>query len=285
MLGGAGRVGSLLARQLAAQVSELVRVDRVASEGVVALDVTQGSAALRALIADATLVVNCLPDAVATSSARQLAAMLSPGCLLVDTLSVKSPYLDALAPADGGTPPFECLSLNPLFAPELGFAGRPVLSVCVRDGELGRRFHTWLQAWGARVVDLPRDDHDRSMAIMQAAVHASVLAFALTLAQLPPALRDGRTGTPPFRTMQLLAARMTGAPAELYWDIQHENPFAAHARAAVAAALADLDGLVVRGDAEGFAGLFARVDAALGAEAPDLRRRCAELFTTLSETP
>jgi prephenate dehydrogenase len=123
------------------------------------------------------------------------------------------------------------------------------------------------------------------MAIMQAAVHASVLAFALTLEKLPPALRDGRTGTPPFRTMQLLAARMTASPPELYWDIQHENPFAAHARAEVATALADLNSLIMRGDADGFAGLFARVDAALGAEAPLLRHRCAEFFATLSETP
>lgn len=37
VLGGAGRVGSLLARQLAAQASELVRIDQVASDGVVAL--------------------------------------------------------------------------------------------------------------------------------------------------------------------------------------------------------------------------------------------------------
>lgn len=285
VIGGAGRVGTLFAQHLAAHASETVRVDQIAGDDVVAIDVTEGSAALRELIASATVVVNCLPDAVATASARRLAAMMSPDCLLVDTLSVKSAYLDALVPPDGGAPAFECLSLNPLFAPELGFVGRPVLAVRVHDGDLARRFTAWLGEWGARVVELPREEHDRSMAIMQAAVHASVLAFALTLERLPPALRDGRTGTPPFRTMQLLAARLTGSPAELYWDIQHENLFAAHARAAVATALADLDRLIVRGDADGFAELFARVDAALGAEAPQLRRRCAEFFATLSETP
>lgn len=279
VVGGAGNVGRLFATHLGALGAEVVRVDAAGGDGVERVDVLKDGAAAGRAVRGAEVVVNCLPDSIAERWAPQLASSMGEGALLVDTLSVKSPYLAALAPGR-----FECLSLNPLFAPDLGFAGRAVLAVRVRGGEQSARFLGLVESWGARVIELEQSEHDAAMAVMQAAVHASVLAFGLLLERLPPRLRDGRAGTPPFQTMLMLLARVAGNDPGVYWDIQRANPFAGQGRQGLADSLRALEACVGGDDVAGFGALFARINASLGDAAPDLRRRCADFFASLSET-
>ena len=133
VVGGSGAVGALLVERLAAAgVPALYVVDRRSPGELPHVDVDAG----RHLQSER-------PDAAADRVGRprdprhsgskwplQASAPLLPrmrrGSLLVDTLSVKSRFAQAL---EGVATQAELLGINPMFAPSLGFAGRSVVAV------------------------------------------------------------------------------------------------------------------------------------------------------------
>ena len=277
VIAGGGAVGRLFADLLSAAGGDVLVVDRAAGPGQVVGDITAGGPGLAAELAAADVVVLAVPEPVALAALAPVAAAMTPGALLVDTLSVKSRYAAAVSdlPAD-----VEVLSLNPMFAPALGFDGRPVAAVELRDGPRTQALIRLLSAAGARVVPVAADRHDRLAAATQALTHATVLAFGAALAALDVTAEElAALAPPPHATLLALLARIAGGTPEVYWDVQSANPFAQHARAALCTAVSTVDIAVDKGEDE-FTDLMMAARAVLGDRLPEYGERCARLFVT-----
>jgi prephenate dehydrogenase len=251
--------------------AEVARVCAYARGDVSAMD-----AQLAAAMRSADIVVLAVPERVALAAVPALARQLRPGALLVDTLSVKTDIVAALA---AHAAHLEAVSLNPMFAPDLGLDGRAIAAVVVRDGPRARALLDAIGRRGGRVAELGADEHDRVAAVTQALTHAAVLAFGLALDELDVAVEElGAVATPPHLTLLALLARIASGGPDTYWNVQAGNPHARRARTALAAGLATLADAVDYGTGRDFAAILDRAYQSLGPDCDAYARICEELF-------
>src|ERR1700760_2286477 len=133
ILGGLGQAGTLLSRSLRQSGMEVTLVNSRLRNGNIGEDFTylQADASacegeLQQAIAAADCLCVCLPETVALAALPGLAAAMPAGRLWLDTLSVKTEIVQALQSRAGH---LEALSINPMFAPALGWADKPVAAV------------------------------------------------------------------------------------------------------------------------------------------------------------
>ncbi|WKN18645.1 prephenate dehydrogenase/arogenate dehydrogenase family protein [Streptomyces sp. JUS-F4] len=293
VVGGSGAVGKMFLQLLRATADELCAVDTntprtgAADEATswLTADVTAlapGGEAARA-IAAANLVLLAVPEPVALAAAGPITALMRPGAVLVDTLSVKSRLIAELADCPDGT---EQVSINPMFAPSLGIAGRTVAAVVLREGPGVTAFLNLIEAWGGQLLRLGPDQHDRITAVTQALTHATVLGFGFALCEAPVDIGQlTAAAPPPHATLLSLLARMAGGVPEVYWDIQSANPHAAQARDSLATALRQLADLVADGQQQDLAAAFDRIRDFLDPELAHYQTRCERVFAALQDTP
>jgi prephenate dehydrogenase len=285
----------LFAELLAAGGADVVCVDPAAAAdpgGAVARhtgDLVSPDQPTRELIASADVLVLAVPEPVAVAALPAIARSLPPGALLVDTLSVKALIADEVLRRLPCNP---ALSLNPMFAPALGFAGRVVAASILRDGARIAELLDLIRGAGAEVVTVTAQEHDRITAVTQAATHAAVLAFGLAAAELGVDIDTLRKlAPPPHQTLLALLARIASGAPEVYWDIQAANASAADARAALRAGLDRIDAASVTAagqaaDVTDFALLLGSVRDFLGDGArAQLAEDCRAVFGALSHVP
>jgi 4-amino-4-deoxyprephenate dehydrogenase len=285
--GGSGAVGSLFAERLQDSGNDVVIVDRTAPGPThrvarfVKGDISDPGLDVTDLVRAADAVLLSVPEPVALVAIDRLAGALRPDALILDTLSVKTTVVPALRAAVMVSG--EALSLNPMFAPSLGFAGHPVASVIVRNGKRGRAMRALIEQWGARVVTLTADQHDRLAAASQVLTHAAVLAFGAALAELDVDISDlDRIGPPPHTALLSLLARIASGTPEVYWDVQAANPHAPAARRALARGVSQLTEVVDDGDGAAFGDLLDRLCGVLGPLRGAYRERCAKALRAMT---
>lgn len=287
--GGSGAVGSLFAEHLQESGNDVVIVDRNVPgpthrvSRFVRGDITDPGAGVADVVRTAEAVMLCVPEPAALVAIGRLTGTVRTDALIVDTSSVKStvvPVLHAAATIAGDA---EALSLNPMFAPSLGFAGHPVASVIVRDGGRGRALHDLIEAWGARMVTVTADQHDRLAAAAQALTHAAVIAFGAALAELDVDIADlDRIAPPPHAALLALLARITSGAPEVYWDVQAANPHAPAARRALSRGVSELSGVVDDDDPAAFGDLLDRLRGVLGPLQGAYRERSAQALRAMT---
>ena len=277
VVGGSGAVGRLMVDLLRNDGVAVTVVDVNAGPDaalpVTVGDITSPDNGLDAALGRAATVILAVPESVAL--AADLTAV-RPEALLVETLSVKSGFARHVAATDrlGAV-----VGINPMFAPSLGMAGRPVAAVVHREGIAVDAFLDRIARWGGRVVPLDAERHDRLAAATQALTHASVLAFGLALAELGLPFGDiDAVSPPPHTTLLALLARITGGEPEVYWDVQAGNPHAGEARSALRRATKTLNEAVDSGSESEFARLLTEAGSALSGSGDRYRTVCAEMF-------
>ena len=281
--GGAGAVGALLVSALRADGAEVLILDPTPppdDDTALATDITapitRAAAALRA----ASTVVLAVPEPVALEAIPVLGGLLEPGTLLVETLSVKSTIPAVL---HTHAPHVQAVGINPMFAPSLEPAGRPVVAVAHQRGPAVTGFLADLTRWGAHVVELSADEHDRVTAATQALTHAAILAFGLALDRLRVPDVAAATAPPPHALMRSLLARVSTGVPEVYRDVQTGNPYADAARRALRAGLDELDA-AVDADPAAFTNLMEHARRPLGDRLDRYRETCAQIFADLPQT-
>ena len=143
----------------------------------------------------------------------------------------------------------------------------------VRDGQRGRALRDLIEQWGARVVTVTADQHDRVAAAAQALTHAAVIAFGAALAELDVDIADlDRMGPPPHTALLSLLARIASGAPEVYWDVQAANPYAPAARRALSRGVSQLTDVVEDGNSAAFGDLLDRLCGVLRAPAGRLSR-------------
>ena len=280
--GGAGAVGGLMVDLLLGAGADVVAVDVVApAQAAPACEYVRGDiramdARLIAEVERAGVVVLAVPEDVALAAVPALARRLRPAALIVDTLSVKTGIDAALAEHAAH---LEALSLNPMFAPDLGLEGRAVAAVVVRGGPRARALLEEVVRRGGRVVEVGADEHDTIAAVTQALTHAAVLAFGVALEELGVGIDElAPLATPPHATLLALLARVSSGKPQTYWHVQADNPHAQRARAALAAGVTTICDAVDRGAAGDFAAALERARTALGPDRDAYAQLCRELF-------
>jgi len=285
--GGSGAMGSLFAERLQDSGNDVVVVD-LAEPGpgygvtrFVQGDISEPGAEVTDLVRAADAVLLSVPEPVALVAIDRLTGALRPDALIADTLSVKTTVVPALRAAVMVSG--EALSLNPMFAPSLGFAGHPVASVVVRNGWRGRALRGLIEQWGARVVTVTADQHDRLAAAAQALTHAAVIGFGAALAELDVDIADlDRMGPPPHTALLSLLARISSGAPEVYWDVQAANPYAPAARRALARGVSRLTSVVEDGDRAAFGDLLDRLCGVLGPLQGAYRERSAHALRAMT---
>lgn len=279
--GGLGEVGRFVAGLLATEAAVTVTDPRRQRRpGVLADDVRIPGPALAAALGTADVVVLALPESVALEAIPVVAALMRPGAVLVDTLSVKSqvvPLLEREAAGHG----LAALSLNPMFAPSIGATGRPVVTIKAVPGPAADWMLDLLTAAGAVLVPMSAARHDQLCAAVQVATHASVLAFGDALRAMNADPADLlAVAPPPHRTMLALLARLVSASPEVYRDIQVANPGAPAMRAALVRAIDRLSALTATPDR--FAVHVGDLSDWLGPYRDGLAEQCAAAFVALA---
>jgi len=287
--GGSGAVGALFAERLQESGNDVVIVDRTVPGPThrvtrfVRGDISDPGAEVADVVRTADAVLLSVPEPVALVAIGRLVGTLRPDALIVDTLSVKTTVVRTLRAATTIARGVEALSLNPMFAPALGFAGHPVASVTVRDGRRSRALHNLIEQWGARVVPVTADQHDRISAASQALTHAAVIAFGVALTELDIDIADlDRIAPPPHRALLALLARIASGAPEVYWDVQAANPYAPSARRALARGVSQLADVVDDGSSEGFGDLLDRLCGFFGPLRGSYRERSAQALRAMT---
>ncbi len=282
VVAGTGPVGALFTGLLRAAGWRVTAVDLVPRDPATARDdITNPSPWLCAGLAAADLVLLSVPERAALAAVPALARETALEAVLVDTLSSKQRFLGAVQ----RLAPRPVLSLNPLFRPDLGWAGNTVAAAVVRDGGLVRALLDLITAAGAHVHLIDPDEHDRVVTSVQAATHAALLACTQAFARLGlPATDVLACAPPPARALLALTARVLQGEPDTYWDVQNAGPTARAARRALRRGVEDIDDWTVAGNDAAFHDLVARLRAWFGADCEDMAAAAARMLTTDTTT-
>jgi 4-amino-4-deoxyprephenate dehydrogenase len=279
--GSAGAMGRLLVDHLLAEKVRLTGIDQkphAPNNQFTSLqsDITGASAEVKSAIAGADCVLLCLPEEVAIASVPVLRQTMAAGALLVETLSVKLPFAHHAATFGEQ---IEVLGINPMFAPDLGFAGQKVAVVKTRSGPRTEWFLKMMSRWGAETSLVTAEEHDRIAADVQGLTHAAILAFGLALSKLQYTPESAaRMLTPPHRTLLSLLARIVLGEPQVYWDVQKSNVMSEDARRALAASVEEIKAIIESGDRERFIAVFQEIGRMLQPDLAALGSNAAELF-------
>ena len=219
-------------------------------------------------LGDTDCVLFCLPEAVLLSVYTSILRILKAGTLVVDTLSVKSTIVGLGSDYDD----LEILSLNPLFAPELGFTRQNVAGISLNPGNHTDIFIEYLKKWGAQVSILSAEAHDQLMAITQVVTHFSILCFGTCIKELDYK-PDQVLFTPVHEVLLSLLDRIVSQNAEVYWNIQTDNPYAPMARDLFIESAKGLDEKISANDFDGFNQQLSAMDAITQEMRDDLKQK------------
>lgn len=225
------------------------------------------------------LVILALPETAALTVLQDLKKWLNSDTLVVDTLSVKSTICSKV---ESLALDVEYLSINPMFAPSLGFSNQTVVVVPLQTGDKTSIFLSLLRNWGATVKELTANEHDRATAQLQSLTHSTIMAFGLALIKGGYDIKQLLSiAPPPHKVMLSLIARIISGSPDVYREIQISNPYASNVRENLADSVNLIDNLIAQGSQADFADLFDKFEVLLADERYFLTEQCKLLFKEL----
>jgi len=267
VVGGEGQMGRWLRQFWEDQGYEVIFSDR-------ATDLRNEDVVVNAAVTFVAVPLHLTPAVL-----RELLPHLSADRALVSIASLMGPSAQVLADAPG-----ESLCAHPVFGPTVtATAGLPVILAPVQ----GRRWFSWLQdvlqQAGLSVRLSQPDEHDASMAVVQALLHSIYVALCSTIADAGlPAQTAMGWASPTFRLQLGLAARILEQDPMLYADLVVGNTLGPHHLEAMAAQLLDLAALARAGDRDGFAAAFLRARDSFGEQGATLAKRAEDALERFS---
>ena len=212
IVGGRGRMGSLMGRFLADAGYPVKALDRL--EGTVSWDA----------LADSDVTILAVPIPTLDDVLKELGSFTREDGVVIDIASVKERPIQSMLRYCRG----EVIGTHPLFGPTVGTLRDQTVFVCPARGN---RWVGWLTSWlkeqKAAVVEIDPAEHDRLMAEVQVLRHLLLLCFGRTLMKREFDLTEnlpisGRW----FSALVAMLSRQLEQPPELYADIAMHNPAA-----------------------------------------------------------
>lgn len=250
VIGGAGRMGTLLVRLFADLGNPVIVAD-------VDTDVAPREAA-----ANADVVIISVPIDATMEVIRSVGPAVRPDALLMDVTSIKSAPMAAMLEST----PAHVLGTHPMFGPGVHtLQGQRVVLCRGRGDEWADWVSRMFAARGLVVTETTPERHDRTMAIVQVLTHMQTQVFGLALARSGLPLDETLPFTSPAYLLELyVAARHFAQEPSLYGPIEMCNPGTAIVAQSLGDAAREIGEILASGDRAGFEALFAEVRAYFG---------------------
>jgi len=283
ILGINGGFGALFSRLLASRGISVIGTDLadkagtgVQCERYISCDLGKPSNELKSLASQSDTFLFCVPEQALVEGLRVFADIAAPGSLFVDTLSIKTPVATIVSDRRNDV---QHLSINPMFAPDIGFSHQNVAAVPVVGGDKCDEFAARMRDWGANVISMDVVTHDRQTAITQALTHAVTIAFGDCLSRLGyDAEKAWSISAPPHRLLMTLYTRILSKDPDVYWEIQADNPYASEARMSLIQALQDIESISQNRDRNAFHRIVLSGKSAISAILPALNSLTEKIF-------
>ena len=169
------------------------------------------------LMAGAGLVLVSVPIDRTAAVIDRLRGRVPADAVLADVTSRKAEPVAAMLAAHAGP----VVGLHPMFGPGTGSLAKQVVVRCAgRDGAAAAWLADQLRIWGATVVDVDPDEHDRAMALVQALRHFTTFVYGRHLQQEDADLAAMLAVSSPIYRLELaMTGRLFAQDPELYGDI------------------------------------------------------------------
>lgn len=217
---GTGRFGSFWAAQLARHcaVRTFNRSRRPVPAGCEEVSLEQ--------LAGCDAVMLCVAINAVEPAVRELAPLLAPATVVMDTCSVKvHPVEMMLEHIPAGNP---VIGTHPMFGPDsasAGMAGLPFVFSPVRaDEPIAERWRAFFAGLGLNVIPMSPDEHDREAAMTQGVTH--FLGRVLADMDLAPSA----IATVGYTRLLEVMQQTCNDPYQLFVDLQRYNPYTSRMR-------------------------------------------------------
>lgn len=170
-----------------------------------------------ARLAGAGVVLVSVPIHTTIAVIEQLAPLLAPNVILADITSRKREVTAAMLAAHQGP----VRALHPMFGPTVPSLAKQVVVDCGgRDLDASNWLLDQIRVWGAKVVPVDPDAHDRAMAVIQALRHFTTFCYGAHLAAEDVDLDTLLAISSPIYRLELaMTGRLFAQDETLYGDI------------------------------------------------------------------
>ena len=199
------------------------------------------------VLREARTIIFAVPISTTVEIINDTLPLLAPESLVVDITSLKVKPLTAMMHHPG-----EVLGLHPMCAPNpLGLTGQPIVACRGRSGPSSEIFLAIMRNLGARIIEMPAEQHDRLMAVVQGLNHFYSIVFAHALKRLGVSAEDTmKVASPVYELRMQLIGRILAQSPELYADIERENPYVPEALQAYLSSLQQFKDAIEHGSRE-----------------------------------
>jgi len=218
VVGGAGKMGQWFCRFFASRGHDVKVWDMHRKGGFPMV------ASLEQGVKEAEVICVATPISI-TADVLHKIFRLKPKGLVFDISSVKSPIIDILK--EGADQGLLVCSVHPLFGPDASFifARNLILCNCGSDQAISK-FMPLLNGTGANVMESLVEDHDKLIAVVLGMSHALNLAFFEALHNSGFKYNELRpASSTTFEKQMNTSSSVSQESPDLYYEIQHLNPY------------------------------------------------------------
>ncbi len=252
LIGGAGKMGSWLARFLASQNFDVEIADPTDGEGEFPQIHNWEDSSL-----DHDIVIVATPLRRSNQILEELAKRKPKG-IVFDIGSLKTPVRPGLkALSEAGV---AVTSIHPMFGPNTDMlSGRHVIFVDVGSPEATRQARDLFASTMVAHVEMDLESHDRLIAYILGLSHALNIAFFTALAESgEDAPRLAKLSSTTFDAQLEVARLVAGDNPQMYYEIQSLNDYGSEALSALRYAIERIQSVVREGDDEAFGSMMKR---------------------------
>ncbi len=179
IVGGTGGMGRLFSKIFRSLVKEVAICSRTFEKAKRIANNLKVSAWPIKRCAEADIVLVSVPIEETYEICRNILREMNENSLLIELSSVKHGIADRLSKVrELGVKNIEYLSLHPLFGPRIrSMKERRIVVIPVKSGPIGNKVLKCLRNEGAMIVESEVEEHDKTMAIVQASHHFAFLTL------------------------------------------------------------------------------------------------------------
>lgn len=225
---GLGRFGRFWAGCLAEKGFDVVGCSRKAVD----LPPNVRQVSVEEVLASPTIFY-CVSISVFEEVLTESLPYLQEGSLIMDTCSVKlypAHVMKRLLPSG-----VQAIATHPMFGPDSGKNGIEGLPFVMDNISASEEVYRWwldeFTSWKMEVLEMSCDQHDREAAWSQGITHF----IGRTLAELN--LGSTRLATKGYQTLMHVVEQTCNDPIQLFYDLQHYNPYTKQMRMGMRGAL------------------------------------------------
>ena len=206
---------------------------------------------LEATVKESGMIILATPIS-ATKDVLDRVVSLKPKGTIFDISSIKAPVIPtARKAAEEG---LEICSLHPMFGPDAdSIYNRNILVCDCGSLEATKKVTELLDGAGAKIITIPVEEHDELMSYVLGLSHAVNIAFFHTLAKAGIDIdRLDRASSTTFRSQASTSKRVANESPDLYYEIQHLNPYSERCLELLHEAVTDIEASAMDADKKRF---------------------------------